>query len=194
MLVVKLDDFNEYYLNEAKKIIDRLDRKKIDDAINMLLDAYKKEKQIFIIGNGGSATTATHFANDLTKSCSIEDKKRFRAISLTDNISTITALANDTSYDKIFSEQLLNLINKDDILIALTASGNSPNVIEAVKVAKQHGAKTLAFLGFNGGKLKNMADGYILIEYGDFGLVESTHLLLEHLLVTFMRKRLLGEI
>lgn len=186
--------FNENYLNEAKKIIGKLDREKIESAINMLLDAHKKDRQVFIIGNGGSATTATHFANDLCKFCNVKGKKRFRAISLTDNISTITALANDTSYDKIFSEQLLNLVNKDDILIALTASGNSPNVIEAVKAAKQHGAKTLAFLGFNGGKVKNMVDEYVLVEYDDFGLVESVHLLLEHLIVSSIRKKLCGEI
>ena len=187
-------DFNEYYLNEAKKIIDRIDKKFIDRAINMILDAHKKDKQIFIIGNGGSATTATHFANDLSKFCSVEGKKRFRAISLTDNMSIITAWANDTSYDKIFSEQLLNLVNNDDLLIALTVSGNSKNVVEAVETVKKYKAKTLAFLGFRGGKIKDMVDSYILIECDDFGLVESVHLLLEHLIVNVLRSKLLGDI
>ena len=186
--------FNEHYLSEAKKIIDQLDTKKIEVAINMLLDANKNSKQVFIIGNGGSATTATHFANDLSKFCSVKGEKRFRAISLTDNISTITAWANDASYDKIFSEQLINLINKDDLLIVLSASGNSRNVIESVETAKLYGAKSLAFLGFDGGKIKGIADEYILVEYEDFGLVESTHLLLEHLIVSFIRKKLSGEI
>lgn len=180
-----------HYLSEAKKIIDRLDREKIGTAINMLLDAHKNGRQVFIIGNGGSASTAAHFANDLSKFCSVEGKKRFKAISLADNISTITALANDISYDKIFSEQLINLVCKDDLLIAMTASGNSANVIEAVKSAKQHGAKTLAFLGFDGGKLKGMADNYILVEYDDFGLVESVHLLLEHLIVNSIKRIML---
>ena len=187
-------DFKEQYLSESKKIIDRLDRKSIDNAIKVILDAHERNSQIFLAGNGGSASTASHFANDLAKFCSVEGKKRFRVTSLTDNISTITALANDISYNKIFSEQLLNHINKDDLLIVITASGNSPNIIEAVKTAKQHGAKILAFLGFNGGKLKSMADAYVLAEYDDFGQAESIHLLLEHLIVNFIRKKLSGEI
>ena len=188
-----MENFNEHYLGEAKKIIDSIDREKINIAVSMLLDAHKKNKQVFIIGNGGSASTASHFSNDLSKFCSVEGKKRFRAISLTDNISTITAFANDISYDKVFSEQLFNLANEGDVLIALSASGNSKNIVEAVKSAKQNGAKTLAFLGFNGGKLKKIADEHILAEYNDFGLVESIHLLLEHLIVTAIRKRLAAD-
>ena len=188
-----MDNFTEQYLDKAKKIIDGIDRKKIDKSISMFLEPHGTNRQIFIIGNGGSAATATHFANDLTKFCSVEGKKRFKAISLTDNVSTITALANDISYDKIFSEQLLNLVNEDDLLVVLSASGNSPNVIEAVKAAKEHGAKTLGFLGFDGGKLKGMVDEYVLIENNDFGLVESVHLLLEHLIVNSLRKKVLGE-
>ena len=188
-----MENFNEHYLGEAKRIIDSINRKKINAAVDMLMDAHRKDKQVFIIGNGGSASTTSHFANDLSKFCSVEGKKRFRVISLADNISTITAFANDISYDKIFSEQLINLANEGDILIALSASGNSKNIIEAVKSAKEQGAKTLAFLGFNGGKLKEMADEYVLVEYNDFGLVESIHLLLEHLIVNIIRKRLVGE-
>ncbi len=188
-----MENFNDYYLGEAKRIIDCIDRDKINAAIGMLLDAHKKNRQIFVIGNGGSASTAAHFANDLSKFCNVEGKKRFRVISLADNVSTITALANDIGYDKIFSEQLLNLVNNGDVLIALTASGNSPNIIEAVKTAKQHGAQVLAFLGFNGGKIKGMADCYILAEYDDFGLVEGIHLILEHLIVNAVRKRLIDE-
>lgn len=178
------------YLNEVKKAVESLDKRQIGRVISSILDAYKKNKQIFIIGNGGSATTATHFANDLCKFCNVESKKRFRAISLTDNISTITAWANDTSYDQVFSQQLLNFINKGDLLIALSASGNSPNIIEAVKTAKGFKAKTIGFVGFDGGKLMKIADEYIHVDYHDFGIVESIHLVLEHLIVDSIKKSL----
>ncbi|MBI1935276.1 SIS domain-containing protein [Candidatus Woesearchaeota archaeon] len=187
-------DFNEYYLNEAKKIIDGLDRTQIDSAVSMLLDAHKRQKQIFIFGNGGSASTSSHFANDLIKFCSVKGQKRFRAVSLADNISTITALANDMGYDKVFSEQLYNLANDGDLIVAFSVSGNSPNVVEAVKAAKRLGAKTIAFLGFKGGNLKNIADECVIVENEDFGLVESVHLLLEHLIVNRLRKSLAGRI
>jgi|TARA_Y100000310_G_scaffold668_1_gene965 D-sedoheptulose 7-phosphate isomerase len=194
MLVIKLEDFSKNYLDQGKKLIDSIDITKLDIIVNAILDVYKKDKQIFIIGNGGSATTSSHFANDLSKFCIVGGGKRFRAISLTDNISTITAWANDTGYDKIFSEQLLNLVNKEDILIAFTVSGNSPNVIEAVNVAKQNDAKTIAFIGHNGGKLKKLVDNHIIIESNDFGLVESVHLLLEHVIINLLRNNLLRKI
>ena len=183
-------EYINIYLNSVKKAIENLDKKQIDRAIATILDIHKKNKQIFIIGNGGSASTATHFANDLCKFCSVGSKKRFRAISLTDNICTITALANDTSYSEIFSQQLLNFINEGDLLIALSASGNSKNIIEAVKTAKDYKAKTIGLTGFDGGKLMKIADECIHVDYHDFGIVESIHLVLEHLIVNSIKKML----
>ena len=188
-----MEILGDHYLKEARSLIEKIDLKRMDKFVSMVLCVHENNGQVFIIGNGGSASTASHFANDLSKFCSVNGKKRFRAISLTDNVSTMTAYANDASYDKIFSEQLKNLVNKGDILVCFTASGNSPNILEAIKAAKEHGALAFGFLGFDGGKAKNMADDYVIVECKDFGLVESLHLLLEHLAVNMIRRRLLGE-
>ncbi len=191
---INLTDDISGYLDETKKAIDDIDKNQIGKIIDIILDIYKKNKQIFIIGNGGSASTSMHFANDLCKFCCVENKKRFKAISLTDNISTLTAWANDTSYNQVFSQQLLNFINEGDLVIAISASGNSQNIIEAIKVAKQRKAKTIGMVGFDGGKLIGICDESLHVDSYDYGVVENTHLIFVHLIVSFIKKRLLqGE-
>jgi D-sedoheptulose 7-phosphate isomerase len=170
------------YLEENKRVINTLNLKQIQNVIGILMNAYEGERQIFIIGNGGSASTASHFANDLSKFCGMGRRKKFRAISLTDNISTITAWANDEGYEQVFSQQLACLANSGDVLVAISASGNSPNIIRAVEAAAKSRVKT--------GKLKKLADSVIEVRYDDFGICESVHMLLAHLIATSIKNEL----
>jgi len=183
-------EFIKNYFKELKKTIDEISIEDIKKVTDVLYDAYKKDKQIFIIGNGGSASTASHFACDLSKGTLQrvydEKEKRFRVISLTDNVATITALGNDLSYDDVFSQQLKNLINQEDILIAITGSGNSQNILNAVDTASKSGAVTIGFLGFDGGKLKDKLDYYIHVPSSHYGRIEDSHLILEHLICSYL--------
>ncbi len=181
-----MDIIKEYFykLNEG---LNNLDKNQINKIIDVLYNAWDQEKQIFILGNGGSASTASHFACDIGKGTlgrNYNDKsvKRFKVISLTDNVATITAYGNDLSFDDIFSQQLTNLVCKDDVVIAITGSGNSTNVIKALEVARQSKAITVAFLGFDGGKVKNMVDYPLIFKDDHYGRVEDAHLILEHLI------------
>lgn len=185
------------YVDKIKKILNELPVEKIENISEIILNAYRNNKQVFIMGNGGSAATASHFACDLGKGTTqgpiFRDKKRFRVISLNDNTPLVTALSNDCGYDSVFTEQLINLVNKGDVVIALTASGNSRNILNAIKYARERGALTIAFTGFDGGKIKNMVDNYIIANSNEFGPVEDTHLILEHLICDYLKKRLENE-
>lgn len=187
----------EEYLAKIKRILDNINAESIEKISQVLLEAYKKDKQVFLMGNGGSAATASHFACDLGKGTTqghvLRNKKRFKVISLNDNTPLVTALSNDCGYDEMFTEQLTNLINKGDVVIALSASGNSKNILNAVKYAKEKGAITIAFTGFGGGKLKNLTDECLISDSNEFGPVEDSHLILEHLICDYIRKKLENE-
>lgn len=180
------------YFKELKKTIDEISVEEIKKVTDLLYDAYKKNKQIFIIGNGGSASTASHFACDLGKGTLQrvydEKEKRFRAISIADNVALLTALSNDLSYNDVFSQQLKNLINYGDILIAITGSGNSQNILNAVDTASKSGAITIGFLGFDGGKLKDKVDYYIHVPSDHYGRIEDLHLAIAHLISSYLTK------
>jgi len=183
-------EFIKNYFEKLKNTIDKISIQDIKKVTSILYDAYKKNKQIFIIGNGGSASLASHFACDLSKGTLQrvydEKEKRFRVISLTDNVAHLTALGNDLGYDDIFSQQLRNLINNGDILIAITGSGNSPNILNAVDVASKSDAVTIGFLGFDGGKLKDKLDHYIHVSSDHYGRIEDLHLVLTHLISSYL--------
>lgn len=179
--------FSKNYFREAKKAINNLDLGKIKEIVEVLFEAYNNDKKIFIFGDGGSAATASHFACDLgkgtLKNVYDENEKRFKVISLTDNIATITALGNDLSFEDIFSQQLHNLVDKGDVVIGISGSGNSPNVIKAIRYAKKCGAKTIGFLGFKtGGKLSKLVDYKIIVQDNHYGRIEDIHLMLCHLI------------
>jgi len=185
--------FIDNYIGELKRCLDRLDRQKIGDVIDLLMGAYKKEKKIFILGNGGSASNASHMACDLGKGTIFrhydEGERRFRAISLTDNVAYLTALANDISYEDIFVQQLRNLIDKGDMVIVLSGSGNSPNVIKAVKYAKKKGAKTVGFMGFkDGGKLRKIVDKAVIVDSRSYGPCEDIQLVLDHIMTGWITR------
>ncbi|OGG14330.1 hypothetical protein A2773_03465 [Candidatus Gottesmanbacteria bacterium RIFCSPHIGHO2_01_FULL_39_10] len=185
--------FVDDYIKELKRCLDRLDRKKISEVIELLIVAYKKGKKIFILGNGGSASNASHIACDLGKGTLLrhydDNEKRFRVISLTDNVAYLTALANDISYEDIFVQQLRNLVDKGDLVMVLSGSGNSSNVIKAVKYAKKKGALTIGFLGFeDGGKLGKMVDTAVIVDSRSYGPCEDIQLVLDHIITGWISK------
>jgi len=190
-MVLNPKDFINEYLFEVTKCLISLDKSKIEEVINVLVEAYKKNKKVFILGNGGSASTASHMACDLGKGTlqRVYDntEKRFRVISLTDNVALMTALANDLGFDDIFIQQLRNLVEKGDVVIAISGSGNSPNVIKAVEYAKSSGAVTIGFLGFKtGGKLGDMVDYSIIVDSDHYGPIEDIQLVLNHLIASWI--------
>jgi len=186
-------DFIKEYLLELKRCLESLDKTKIELIIDVLVDAYKKDRKVFILGNGGNATTASHMACDLGKGTlqRVYDntEKRFRVISLTDNVALITAFANDLSFDDIFVQQLRNLVETDDIVIALSGSGNSPNVVRAVEYAKSCGAITIGILGFKtGGKIGKIVDYSIAVDSNHYGPIEDIQLVLNHMIASWIAK------
>lgn len=162
----------------------------IEEIAGIIFDAYKKNKQIFIMGNGGSATTASHFARDLKIGAAVKNKRRLRATSLTDNLALITALANDIDYSSIFEEQLIGSLNENDVVIAISASGNSPNILKAIEFARVNGAVTIGFTGFDGGRLKQLAHKCVVLSSKDYGQVEDIHLGLTHIISYLVREKL----
>ena len=151
-----------------------------------LLSETHKEP-IFFVGNGGSASTASHFTSDLSAGMNL---KPFRAISLTDNNSTLTALANDFGYQNVFVKQLEALYRKDDLLVAISASGNSPNILRAVEYVKRLQGITIGLTGFNGGKLLTASDYCVIVptDQGEYGFVEDVHLIINHIVATYFRR------
>lgn len=182
----QIKNLPQQYFQDLKKAIDVLNQEKIQKVISVLFKAYQNNKQVFILGNGGSASTASHFACDLGKGTlqNIYDmgEKRFRVISLTDNVATLMAYGNDLSFENVFVQQLNNLINEEDVVIGISGSGNSANVIKAIEYAKKYGAVTVGFLGFRtGGKLGQMVDYDIIVQDDHYGRIEDIHLVLCHL-------------
>ena len=186
--------FAKNYLTGLKAVLDRLPLAELEKLFTVIEEAHAAGKQIFVVGNGGSAATASHMMNDLNKG-TLGHKgdapwKRFKVIALTDNVSLMTAWANDTDYNTVFSEPLKNLANRGDVLIAISASGNSPNIITAVEVAKQLGVKVLGLGGFTGGKLAQLADVCVVVPSNDYGPVEDVHMIIDHILVGYLYEKL----
>ncbi len=155
--------------------------------LQLLERAFVERRQVFIVGNGGSAATASHMANDLMLGVAKEGGRGFRAIALTDSVPLMTAIANDTGYDNVFTAQLRALGRPGDVLIAISGSGKSPNVVEAVKVAREIGIMTVGFLGMGGGQLRELVDAAIVVPSNDYGLIEDIHLMLDHLMTAYFR-------
>jgi D-sedoheptulose 7-phosphate isomerase len=159
----------------------------IADVIDVLQQARTEGNQVFILGNGGSASTASHFACDLAKNTRQEGLPHFRVIGLTDNMAMFSALANDGGYENVFSEQLASLVRPGDIVIAISASGNSKNVINAAETAHRYEATVIGFTGFDGGRLAQLANINIQVNSNIIEHVEDIHLMLEHLIVSSIK-------
>jgi len=181
------------YITKLKNDLDSIDLIQIESVINTLYKAYKNQKKIFIMGNGGSASTSSHFACDLSQNVAAKNKHKFRVISLNDNISILTAVSNDLSYKYIFTQQLKCLLEPEDVVICISGSGNSPNIIEALKYAQKKEAHTIGILGFDGGKAKKMVNQYIHIKSNHYGRIEDIHLSLEHMICDFLNKKIYNE-
>ena len=181
------------YIDELRNAVDGLPRERLEALGEMLYRAYCNEKQVFVIGNGGSASTATHMAADLAKNTIGANMRRFRVLSLNDNTATLTALANDLGYENVFSEQLKNLVRAGELLIVLSGSGKSPNVINAIKSAQESCAEVVAVLGFAGGEAVELADLSIIVPSNHYGVIEDVHLVINHILVDYFKGRLAEE-
>lgn len=180
MLAAKLGV--EDYLRRVQAEIDRLDSAEIEALSDAIFECYQKDRFVFLIGNGGSGANASHFCEDLGKStvADFENQKRLKVLSLTDNTPYILAWANDTSYDRVFVEQLKNFGSAGDLLIAISGSGNSPNVLRAVEWANEHGLTTFGITGYDGGKLRRMAQKGVHVPLDDMGTVETLHMVVFH--------------
>jgi len=183
-----LQEFASFYFRGLAQCYQEVPLEKLERAVEALLRAQREGRTIFILGNGGSASTASHMAVDLGKGTSQHVRPRFRVISLADNIGLITAWANDASYDVVFKEQLENLLQPGDVVIAISASGNSPNVLRAVEYANQHGATTIGLIGFGGGKLKDLVQIDLTVSSRNYGQVEDFHLSLNHIFSQYPRE------
>jgi len=190
----------EKYFNEIKKIAADISREDIDAAIEILFDAWKNNNQVFFCGNGGSASTATHFMCDLFKVTIVEGKKRFKAHCLNDNIPLMTALINDDGWDNLFIEQLKNLYNKGDVLVCFSVHGGSgkdkagawsQNLLKAMDYINKNGGKTIGFAGFDGGAMKEIADVCIVVPFNATPHVEAFHVVLQHLIAFRLKEKIM---
>lgn len=170
------------YLAAQKRAVDTLQPDQLAALVDTLRDAWRRDAQVFAIGNGGSAANASHFAVDLGKGASDVLPRRFRVLSLTDNVAWLTALGNDYSYDEVFVRQLMNYARSGDVLIAASVSGNSPNLVKAFEWAKAQGVKTIALVGGKRGKLAELGDQVIVVGDTHYGRVEDVHMHILHLL------------
>lgn len=171
------------YISTLQQTMNKLQQPLISEVIYLLQHARMQGNQVFIMGNGGSASTASHFVCDLAKNTRYDGLPHFRAIGLTDNMEIFSAYANDEGYENAFSQQLINLIRPDDIVIAISASGNSQNVVNAVQEAQKHSTITIGFTGFDGGRVGQMVDVHIHVDSNVIEHVEDIHLMLEHMIV-----------
>jgi D-sedoheptulose 7-phosphate isomerase len=188
-----MDGHISQYLEELQAGIRSLPRERLAEMGEMLFRAYRNGKQVFTVGNGGSASTASHMATDLGKNTIGPNMRRFRILSLNDNAAFVTALANDLGYEHVFSEQLVNLMRPGDLLVAISASGNSPNVLRAMRYARDQSAEVVAILGFDGGQAAGLADLAVIVPVSHYGVVEDLHLIINHILVESFKVRLAEE-
>lgn len=179
-------DVREYFAT-VQSILETIPFEAVDAVVDVLMRANRAGSTIFICGNGGSAATATHFGCDLAKRPIIDGQPRFRVVALTDNNALMTALSNDIGYDQVFAEQLLPLVRAGDVLIGISGSGNSLNVLNAVAVAKAASATTIGFSGYDGGRLNQVVDLAVHVDYANMAMVEDVHLMLEHAICEKLR-------
>lgn len=192
-----MENFRQY-LFEVKEILDKLPMEGLKDVCDVLYRAYEDDRTVFIFGNGGSAALASHMVCDLGKGTQPaapaqnngRPKKRFKAFSVTDNVPMITAWANDSAYEDIFSEQIDNFVQRDDVAFGISGSGNSPNVLKALKRAREKGAITVGLTGFEGGKMKSLLEYGIVVPSNSMQQIEDIHLVIAHMIFLDLKGRM----
>lgn len=182
-------NFIQNYISELKYTLDNLSQEVIVQVLDILHEARLDNQQVFILGNGGSASTASHFVCDLGKNTRVKGSPNFRVMGLSDNMAIFSALANDEGYENVFAQQLANHIQQGDVVIGISTSGNSPNVVNAIHLANSVGAKTIGFTGFDSGKLGSMVDVNLHVPSDSIEQVEDVHLVLEHLITKALREK-----
>ena len=180
-----LKQINNYF-ETLKSCIDQINKKDVDTFIKLLIQARDEGRTIFIMGNGGSASTASHITCDFNKGCSYNQDKKFKIICLNDNIATMLAYANDVNYESIFAEQLKNFLKEGDIVIGLSGSGNSKNILNAIEYANSKNAITIGLTGYNGGKLKEIAKFSVNTNINDMQIAEDVHMMLCHMVYNIL--------
>lgn len=177
-----MKDYIQKYFEREIEVIKHLDYAAIAETVMAIKDAYQREAAIYVFGNGGSAATASHFVCDFNKGISEKLDKKFHLICLNDNVSVLTAISNDISYEEVFSFQLMNRLKETDLVLAVSGSGNSGNIIKAVEYAKEVGAKVIGMTGYSGGRLKELADYYMHVEVDDMQITEDLHMAFGHMM------------
>ena len=188
----KIETDVAFYFNRLFEIVKDFPIGPVCQCADMIMQAHVDDKQIFVFGNGGSASLASHFANDIGKGSVIDGIRRFRIMCLNDNVSVMTAYANDLGYSSVYVEQLANLMNEGDLVIAISASGNSPNVVRAIEYAKKNGAKTVGWTGMGGGKFVSLVDCLICVKSNIYGPIEDVHCMVNHAIGLSIRTAIHG--
>ena len=186
-----MDKTSQYisdYVDLEMRTLDRFDKRAAAEVLGAILRAYEAEGTIYVCGNGGSASTASHMANDFNKGISEYVQKKFRFYSLTDNVATMLSIANDISYDEMFRFQLQGRLRKEDLVIGISGSGNSMNVVNALTYAREQGVQTVAVCGYSGGRIKEIADVAFHVDINNMQIVEDVHLILNHLLMNVLQR------
>ncbi|MBC8610691.1 Phosphoheptose isomerase [uncultured Ruminococcus sp.] len=181
-------DLIHSYVDKEVEVLKSLDLNKINEALNLLEETMEAEKNIYIFGNGGSAATASHFQNDFNKGVSEYTEKKFRFMCLNDNVATLMAIANDIGYDEVFRFQLKGKLQEGDIVVAISGSGNSKNVLNAVEYARSCGNKIIGLTGYSGGKLLELSDISLHVPVNSMQITEDLHMVFDHLMMSVFYK------
>ena len=185
-----IEAFAADYIQNLQAVLADVDAAEVVGVIELMREARDVGKRVYAIGNGGSASTASHFVNDMGKGASVGREVRFKVIPLTDNVEWMTALSNDICYEDVFVEQLRNFAESGDVLLALSGSGNSENVLRAVQYANQVGCHTVGFSGRKGGKLKDLVQHSIVVNSDHMGQIEDMHMILQHIVCYYFMEGL----
>ncbi|WP_370806218.1 D-sedoheptulose-7-phosphate isomerase [Eubacterium ventriosum] len=189
---MEYNDLIKTYLEQEIDILKRIDVSAVNEVLNLLEAGIKREATIYVFGNGGSAATASHFQNDFNKGVSEHIDKKFRFLCLNDNVATVMAVANDVGYEEVFRFQLQGKIKEGDILMAISGSGNSPNVINAVEYGKKQGCKVVGLTGYSGGRLKELSDISLHVPINSMQITEDVHMIFNHLMMSVFYKSMCG--
>ncbi len=184
---MQIKEFTKKYIENLKALLDNIDESVIEQIVEEIEKLLINKGRLYVLGNGGSSATASHMVNDLGAGLRRRDIINLDVVSLGDNSPVVTAIANDIGYDNIFYMQMKGLIKPEDVILAISCSGNSPNIVKAIEYAKEQGCKIIGVSGFDGGKLKELSDIKFHIDApkGEYGLVEDVHMILDHIIYSY---------